>query len=367
MPPDQSPSAASPGPPPPPLTPAQSRRLEAARACAESALRALAEYGLMPTPANFALFYEARCGGRPDLRAALEAALARGCLDEAVMAELAARFYAPQAEAKALADALLRFQNTLRAALEILACHGAETEATAASLAELSTAITPDPLALARALDRIATEAQAMLARCRATSCQLRQSAEAVEKLRAELEAARREALTDPLTSLPNRRAFDSRFPEILREAEAQHRPVALMLIDIDHFKSVNDRFGHSVGDAVLARTAQTLRAALRQADLPARIGGEEFAVLLPGTAEVEALAVADRLRLAVASQNLTLRATGARLEGLTVSIGLAMHRPGEEPAALFERADSALYRAKMEGRNRLCSAEARPAMAWGD
>lgn len=158
-------------------------------------------------------------------------------------------------------------------------------------------------------------------------------------------------ALSDPLTGLANRRAFE----ETLRREEARTlrtgSPVSLLFFDLDRFKSLNDSFGHAFGDVVLAAFAGLLSRLARRGDLPARIGGEEFALLLPDTPVSAALLVAERMRAAVEGAGLGQE----RGAVVTVSIGVAGGLAGEGLARrLFEAADSALYRAKAEGRNRV-------------
>jgi len=341
------------------------RRLALARGYAAAALAALAEHELPPIPPSFALFFDLAEGSRPDLRMAMEAARTRGPLDEAAMHALAARFFQPTTEALLLGEALSRIHQTLQEAMSLVSDHGAEAEAFGERLTELAGNISPEPKRLAEVLRRLSSETSAMIARSRQTSGRISESASLVESLRAELDAARQQAVTDPLTGLPNRRAFDERLPAAINTAEASGKPLAMLLMDIDHFKSVNDRFGHPVGDAVLRRTAQTLRGVMREGDMPARTGGEEFAALLPATTQREAHEIAERVRQAVAAQTLTIRATGTKLDDITISIGLAMRHEGEGPLAWMQRADAALYRAKQEGRNRVVSAEPRVAMSW--
>lgn len=160
---------------------------------------------------------------------------------------------------------------------------------------------------------------------------------------------AHRQARTDPLTGLPNRRAFREALTTELSRARAERRPLALALVDLDRFKSVNDTHGHAVGDDVLVRIARELRAAARESDAIARLGGEEFAWLLPGLTAGEAVAVADRARVRVSS--LAHPVAGR----LTLSAGLAGTGPGDgerDGAALIRAADEALYRAKDAGRD---------------
>ncbi len=165
----------------------------------------------------------------------------------------------------------------------------------------------------------------------------------------------KRLAQTDSLTGLPNRRRLDEAQSEEWRRAARTGMPLSLLLIDADRFKSYNDLYGHRRGDQVLIAIAGVLRTgAQRAGDLPARQGGEEFAVLLPGVAQPAAVAIAERLRAAV--QALTIAHAGNEAGVVTVSIGVACSRPaaGQPVAELFEAADRALYRAKDAGRNRV-------------
>lgn len=154
-------------------------------------------------------------------------------------------------------------------------------------------------------------------------------------------------ASTDPLTGLPNRRVFDAALERLL----ASGGPGCVAIFDLDHFKAVNDRFGHEGGDRVLTSFAATARSVLRDGDLVARLGGEEFGVLLPGAGREQARAVCERLRLATSAEPVPLAGGPARV---TASAGLAEVRSGATAAGLLRAADEALYRAKTSGRDRL-------------
>jgi diguanylate cyclase (GGDEF)-like protein len=159
----------------------------------------------------------------------------------------------------------------------------------------------------------------------------------------------RADAVIDPLTGLFNRQALAARATELLRKSRASDAPLAVLMGDLDHFKRVNDRQGHHVGDAVLREVASVLRANVRTLDYVYRYGGEEFVILLPRTDEARALAVAERVRRVIAA------AHPAGLE-MTMSIGLSVAgRQRIEFDELLIAADRALYRAKVEGRNRVC------------
>ncbi len=161
-------------------------------------------------------------------------------------------------------------------------------------------------------------------------------------------------ALTDTLTGLATRRHFCSVAEREFARSRRKGELLSLIVLDIDHFKSINDRFGHATGDAVLVQLAAALRAGLREIDLAGRWGGEEFCVLLPQTSLGEALEAAERLRTAVA--NAPIRTPDGQPLPVTASFGVTMFEPDDRSVeALIERADQAMYRAKRSGRNRVC------------
>lgn len=158
-------------------------------------------------------------------------------------------------------------------------------------------------------------------------------------------------ARTDPLTGLHNRRAFDDGLELELAVVERTQSPLSLLVLDVDHFKQINDSFGHDAGDKVLRSIAQVLSGCVRIIDIVARVGGEEFAVILPHTDATGAHEVAQRMRVAVAQASWLVQPT-------TVSIGAASLRNAETASSLVARADAALYAAKKSGRNRVVSAQ---------
>lgn len=170
------------------------------------------------------------------------------------------------------------------------------------------------------------------------------------------------QASTDSLTGLCNRRAFFAGMEQVLALSSRHLRPVSIMLADIDHFKDVNDTFGHQAGDAVLRHVAQLIRRTLRASDMAARVGGEEFALLLPETGRAGAFRMADRLRLAIAED---ICIHGEQPIPITISFGLACleaHHSGDAPSCdeFLRAADSALYASKRAGRNRVSHQELR-------
>ncbi|HET7434141.1 MAG TPA: diguanylate cyclase [Thermoanaerobaculia bacterium] len=160
-------------------------------------------------------------------------------------------------------------------------------------------------------------------------------------------------SLRDGLTSLRNRRAFEQELATAYAQARRYDRPLSLAIVDVDHFKVINDSIGHTAGDAVLRAVAQLLEHSTRQSDFVARVGGEEFAVLLPETALFDSMQFAEKIRATIASS--TIR-TGDVAHRVTVSIGIASipHSRTNDAAELYHAADQALYRAKNGGRNRV-------------
>ncbi|NQU40580.1 MAG: diguanylate cyclase [Lentisphaerae bacterium] len=160
-------------------------------------------------------------------------------------------------------------------------------------------------------------------------------------------------AVTDELTGLANRRRMTERLADEVARADRYDRPLALLVMDIDHFKEINDRFGHAAGDQALKALAELLRADVRTTDHAYRYGGEEFVILLPELQFPESMAVAERLRKDVEN----CRLIDDPQQRITVSIGMAQYIKGESPTKFLERADKAMYEAKQAGRNRVRSA----------
>ena len=161
-------------------------------------------------------------------------------------------------------------------------------------------------------------------------------------------------AMTDQLTGLANRHALFERLDEEYERQKRSGQPLSVAMIDVDHFKSVNDTYGHATGDTVLQQIALHIRSGVRKYDVAARFGGEEFLVLLPNCDLINTQQTAERIRKAIEEQVHAGSGDGQR--GITVSMGVASLLPGESKEALIHRADTALYRAKADGRNRVVS-----------
>ncbi len=186
---------------------------------------------------------------------------------------------------------------------------------------------------------------------------QVTQSSNAVDKLKEELKKANFFAKTDELTNIPNRRGFNENIEETIRFSIKNQSPFALILLDLDFFKTVNDTFGHIVGDSALRYVSKLLKEETKGRDCIARIGGEEFSIILPDTNYHNAMKVAENIRLKIANKTLSVKNQEKPLK-LTLSSGVAIYRQDEDAETLFQRADEALYLAKNNGRNRVCGEE---------
>ena len=183
---------------------------------------------------------------------------------------------------------------------------------------------------------------------------QLTNSYSQVTELKQYLESATKEATTDGLTGVANRKAFDKLISDHVDEANTARTPLILMMLDIDHFKRFNDTYGHQTGDQVLRLVAHTLLGNVKGRDVAARYGGEEFAILLPGTGLKAGIQVAEILRRSIEVKEITDKANNVNLGSITMSIGIAKYHEAEPISAFIERADAALYKAKEGGRNRV-------------
>lgn len=187
----------------------------------------------------------------------------------------------------------------------------------------------------------------------------LEQSRGTISQIKESLASAREEGLRDALTGLRNRRHFDKSIVEEIQRAADEGTPLSLCIADIDHFKRVNDEFGHPTGDAVLRLVGALLAENLKGRDIPVRYGGEEFAIILPKTKLKSAERLADRIRQQLSEKRLVLTENKQGLGTITASFGIAQWSPGEAEGDIIARADAMLYQAKRAGRNRVVCDEA--------
>jgi diguanylate cyclase len=183
---------------------------------------------------------------------------------------------------------------------------------------------------------------------------QLQKSANEIDQLKSKMAQYREEALKDPLTRIDNRRGFEKKLKDAISNASADGSSLCLIIADIDHFKKVNDTHGHLVGDNVLRMVAATIKDSIKGKDMAARIGGEEFSILLPDTPFDGAMKLANDMRLSFERLDLKKKSTGESLGKITLSFGVAKYKTNEATEDFVNRADKALYKSKNTGRNKV-------------
>jgi diguanylate cyclase len=306
-------------------------------------------------PLSYALWYEHCAGMNPDLSRVLDVRLTSNtALTEADVW----RLYAQHIAARDM-ESFERLQLQLRNLLEDTAQTAADASVQAAEYGE-SLAGHAKVLATPQDQDQIRKVVSEMLLSTGKMqsvttdlSAKLQARTQEVNALTENLRRAQSEALLDSLTGLKNRRGLERAVEDLMREPPGLLGS-ALLLADIDHFKVVNDTYGHVLGDKVIRAVAHVLRSSIKGRDVAARLGGEEFAVLLPQTSLTGAAAVAEQIRGTV-EQGRICRPDGNESIGqVTLSVGVAIAKPGDTLEALLERADAAMYSAKRAGRNRV-------------
>lgn len=324
---------------------------------AQAALSAIAEHHLIPSPQNYTVWFSHLSGSHPELSRTIEGILESGqVLDESTCAALYVRFFSLAALEGTVADAGERMSSELSGLADALSTMHDESDAYDAvllrSIALLKGGERPEDAPAV--LDNIVAATRRMNGRRDELTQRLTTAEREIAELRASLETARSEALTDPLTGVENRRSLDLFLDRLISEAGASRSPLSLLICDIDHFKMFNDTHGHDTGDLVLRLVAETLKRCTKGRDVVARFGGEEFVVLLPDTTAKHAETVANQICREMATKELVRRRDGRKLGRITVSIGGTEYQPGEAAQSLLQRADTCLYSAKRAGRNRV-------------
>ena len=327
---------------------------------ARKALDAMVQHRVWPTPQNYEIWLFCTANPKSPLADEINRLTASGeAITESVCQALAAQ-YLPQAilsgTLKDTGDQLSRELDTIARAIQ--AAHlsnEAYGETLAGAGAELETAGPADLRTLVASLTDATRKAELQT---RVLQKQLQESTSEVTKLRDHLAEVRRDAITDALTGLGNRKAFDDTLEQAVAASRRTGKPMALAVLDIDHFKRFNDTWGHQTGDQVLRYVGSVLsRVSEEEPRFAARYGGEEFALIFPGETAAQVTGLLQDVLVEIATRVLRRRSTNEDLGSITVSIGVAELKPNESPADFIERADSALYASKRTGRNRLTNA----------
>ncbi|MBD9372227.1 diguanylate cyclase [Rhizobium sp. ARZ01] len=315
--------------------------------------------GVAPIPRNYELFYEAYIGSSPQLTREI-AALGNKATQEELDA-IGTKHFGHHHRAEAINGAHDKMVSQLESLLHLLKQEQSSLENYNRLLDETYTRINNKNVSSSE----IIKSAIAVLSE--ATGVTISEGKERVEDVvqksremdvvRRELDEYKRIANTDSLTQLSNRRAFDDKVAAVYNNT-MMHNVTALVLADIDHFKKINDTYGHPVGDKILASVGSVIRASVRKDIFIARTGGEEFAMIIEGNNQDEVMLIVERVRLALEHTPFRNSKTGVNYGPITISLGVCMANEAEGPAELYSKADTALYCAKNGGRNRAMAFE---------
>ncbi|MCG8545359.1 MAG: diguanylate cyclase [Alphaproteobacteria bacterium] len=321
------------------------------------AMRLMARYKIPVTPQNFAVWYAYVSDQGPDLKKAVDVLISNNQeFSEEQNAELFDKYFGQQAEGVAIQQTGEEMARLLGHVRDMVSQATDEAQVFGAALADGVGSLTGNKEVknVGAVLKVLAGETQRMLERNQQLEQKLQNSSQEIEALKENLESVQKEAQTDGLTGLANRKMFDMVLRHEMMEAMENGTPLCLLMCDIDHFKNFNDTHGHITGDHVLRFVGAMLTDLVTPGATPARYGGEEFAVILPNADIYAAAGLADTVRTAVCSKRLRKKQSSEEIGSITLSLGVALFRPGEPAAAFIKRADDGLYQAKNSGRNRV-------------
>ena len=332
-----------------------------AYALGRQALASMETHAVWPTPLNYELWLHYLAEPEGALGKEIARLIAAGeAITDCVSDELAT-LYLPRLrindEIRDAGDQLSKQLDSITHAIEV-AQRSNESFGRTLEGAGRELEASPEHQAVSRLVEHLSFATNRVQRENAVLERRLAQSTQEVRQLREHLEQVRRDAMTDALTRLANRKAFDEALERACTETEDAGSALTLAVIDIDHFKKFNDTWGHQTGDQVLRYVATIIGRAGAAPRMASRYGGEEFAVLFPFETADRAMQVLESVRLEISSRMLKRRSTNDDLGAVTVSSGLAERRPGESATSLMERADRALYASKHSGRNRLCASD---------
>ncbi len=321
----------------------------------DAVLTLLERAAVPPLPCFYQLFYDYVAGVEGLMSFRMDEILVEGNVRERVYAEFVAPYETREPVERAIATTLERLR-TLEKLIEdsVSASHRQSASLQAATLSLAGAP--PKPKLLHEWVARLTAANNELRDANAVLMLELDSARDELVETRAEVERHRAGTRVDPLTGLANRAGLDLELGRLLALHRETGESLIFAVIDIDHFKSLNDTYGHQRGDEVLRIVSRALLASLRQVDVVGRTGGDEFLVVFPATELEAARASADRIRAAVLETDLHSALGAAVLGGATVSVGLARWRVGDGIGPTMERADRALYEAKRQGRNRVIS-----------
>ena len=329
---------------------------ELSREISQATLAKLDELGVALSPENYTVWYYDLAQANPDLSKTLRQLEAQNkSFNNDICAQIYQRFFGSGQQARIIDETCERMERTMTRVLSQMGSVTTGTDSYGQALEGFQAQLDePESVNEVRSMiHEVLQETRSMQDHTKQLEQALDESTKELASINDHLTAARRQALTDGLTGIANRRCFDEKLEELTAEATKENDSLCLLIGDIDHFKAFNDTHGHRVGDQVLKQVAITLTQCIKGRDLAARYGGEEFAIILPQTDLKGAERVSEQIRQSIEKKRIRMKASGETLGAITMSLGASQYIPGEGQSALIERADQGLYRAKREGRNR--------------
>lgn len=329
-------------------------------------LPTLTRLQLPANPVNYALWYEYYLGGNEPLKQILDQVLEG---KEILIPELAAKLHHDHV-LNGKSDQLRKIGEEIRELLTsvigLVGIAGVDVDKFSGSLGQYSTDLENlkdenAALELKSMVKEMLDEARDMMKTNQRFSQQLDTTSREIGMLRAELQDLRIQASQDALTGLGNRKSFDEALERALENASGDMSSVCLMMVDVDNFKSINDEYGHLIGDKILRFVADILRRSVKGRDQVARFGGDEFGIVLEETPPTGAYRLAESIRQLIAKSSLKRTDTGEPIRKVTVSIGVDCNETSDTPESILGRADKALYESKNLGRNRVTCTMKRP------
>lgn len=323
------------------------------------ALPLMNKYGIPASPENYAVWFHYASGDKPALTERIEAlSKQENAFTESVNQALY-RNYVSECDLEHLDIIRQQMQQTLLETSGSLQSTSTNTSHYSQVLEEFNNSCgkansLQDVLGL---MGAVLDETREMKSSVETIQRDFESKSEEMDTLRKELDQVRMQASTDPLTGLANRTVFSEALETAIEDATNNEKGgLCLVMLDIDHFKKVNDTHGHMVGDKVIRFVSETLKKNIKGQDTAGRYGGEEFTLLLPETQIAGAVALSENIRNTIADTSLVHSKSKAPIGQITISAGVACLHPNDDPADLIERADNALYHAKNHGRNRVAT-----------
>ena len=320
-----------------------------------AAIQLMGQHVASFNPVSFAVWYEHSAGANASLSKAISERLAaKEVFDDETTDQLFRDHIADPGDSE-IDGVSEELQRTMARLVDKASLTGQRADAFGVQLAELSaTLATNDAAALSVAIEKTAQGTAEMTSSALSLEQEAVASRGEIESLRSQLTRARNEALLDTLTGILNRRGLDLRLNALLAEKVGSETSHCLIMLDIDHFKRVNDTHGHVVGDRVIQALGKVLKGSVQPGQVAARYGGEEFAILMPNSSVEDSMRVAAALRTRVKALSVEDRRRGGPSVSVTISLGVTALRSGDDASRFIARADGALYASKQNGRDRV-------------